>query len=60
MKGTNTLTVNDEQMREIVQKWWDEGTFSTRLAVVVTDVHSTDDGQNFEIVLEEKNLLAKG
>lgn len=50
MKGLNTLVINHEQMKVIVQDWWNKSTYSNK--DIVTDVDKAEGG-NFEIQLEE-------
>ena len=51
MKGTNTIIVNDEQMNDIVQKWWDGMTYGTKDKVIC--VYGDSDNFNFCIELQE-------
>ena len=48
MKGTNTLIVNDSQMKEIVQEWWDRHTYSNMGKVVNVEA----EGFNFTIEID--------
>ena len=54
MKGTNTLILNKRQVMQIIQKWWDDGTYSHMddMKVIVADFFSAD-GNTFEVTLDE-------
>ena len=50
MKGTNTVIVNNEQMLNILNDWWERMTHITKDRVTSVD----QENMNFVIVLEEK------
>ena len=50
MKGTNTVIVNNEQMLNILNDWWERMTYITKDRVTSVD----QENMNFVIVLEEK------
>ena len=52
MKGTNTLYLNEEQMKDIVQKWWDDLFYKVDGHAVVARVSLHTSG-DFEIILNQ-------
>ena len=49
MKGVNTLILNSDQMKEILNKWWKGMTYNSNDHVIRVDI---EDG-NFVVELEE-------
>ena len=50
MKGTKTVIVNNEQMLNSLNDWWERMTYITKDSVTSVD----QENMNFVIVLEEK------